>query len=360
MEAAGHNEALHNSLQNIWQHITDSDTLPDLDKEVLYSNIIAAAAVRTLPVRSYTWLKWAAAAVLVLALGSMAWMYLSKKDQPPQKSLVLVKPFKNNRAAQISKSILSLTNGSEIVLDDAPNGTLVKQGSTTIIKLNRQLVYKNNRSGKKAGAALNYNILTTPPGSQYEVVLPDESHVWVNAATALRFPTEFNDNERVVALTGEAYFEVATDAAHPFRVKLGAQTVEVLGTHFNINAYSDEGVIRTTLLEGKIKMGDKIILPGQQLQVNAAGQTKLVPNADTEQAVAWKNGLFQFDNADLPSVMRQLTRWYNVDVRYPAHMPQRSFGGAIQRSLPLTKVLAILEDNDVTFAIEGNTITVLP
>ncbi|HSC36793.1 MAG TPA: FecR domain-containing protein, partial [Chitinophagaceae bacterium] len=126
------------------------------------------------------------------------------------------------------------------------------------------------------------------------------------------------------------------------------------------NAYSDEGVIRTTLLEGKVKMHSVVMEPGQQIQVARSGRITLEKDADTEQAVAWKNGLFQFDNADIQFVMRQIGRWYNVDIRYPGGIPQRSFGGAMQRSLPLTKVLTVLEENNIKFTIEGNRINVLP
>lgn len=293
-----------------------------------------------------------AAAILVLAGIGLTWWYMQRPVHTGPRAQA--ERFKNEVAPGHTGAVLTLSNGRQIVLDSAGNGLLTKDGQVNLVKKEGEIVYEG-----ASGEAL-YNHIATANGRQWQLTLGDGSRVWLNAASSIHYPVAFSGAVREVEITGEAYFEVAKDAAHPFRVKLGAQTVEVLGTNFNINAYSNEGVIKTTLLEGKIKMGNRIITPGQQLQVNAAGQTKLVPNADTEQAVAWKNGLFQFDNADLPSVMRQLTRWYNVDVRYPAQMPQRSFGGAIQRSLPLTKVLAILEDNDVTFTVQGDTITVLP
>jgi ferric-dicitrate binding protein FerR (iron transport regulator) len=340
IEEAGHDDVLHNSLQNIWQNITDSDQLPAIDKEVLFSNIIAATTpVYELPAKRYSWLKIAAAAVLVLALGSLAYMYLNKKDAPPKNSIVLLQPFKNNRAALINKAILSLADGSEIVLDDAPNGTLARLGRTTITKRNnRQLVYTIDPAGKEEGD-LHFNILTTPPGIQYEVVLPDESHVWVNAATAIRFPTAFTGQERSVAMTGEAYFEVAPAHAAgegkkkiPFIVDIlpsgkGARAgrVEVLGTHFNINAYDGDEDIKTTLLEGSVKVSatsnasltagnSQLLSPGQQAQLKKNGDIQVTNDINVNDIIAWKKGELIFKNNTMAEAAQIIERWYNVHV----------------------------------------------
>ncbi|HEX6431036.1 MAG TPA: FecR domain-containing protein [Niastella sp.] len=355
MEEAGHDNTLRNSLQNIWQNISDSDQIPAIDKDKLFSNIIAAAPVYELPAKRFTWLKVAAAAVLVLALGSLAYMYLSKKERPPQKSIVLLQSFKNDRAARISKAILSLADGSEIIVDDAPNGTLARQGNTTIIKRNKQLIYTSDAAGKQE-EALHFNILTTPPGLQYEVVLPDESHVWVNAATAVRFPTAFNSNERSVAMTGEAYFEVApahapgegkkkipfmVDILPPTRRGKGARAgrVEVLGTHFNIKAYDEDEDIKTTLLEGKVLMrsevfpmdiGKKsdsnaptsdlrpqtsvILKPGQQAQLKKKGDIQVTNDINVNEVIAWKKGELIFNNLTMAEAAQIIERWYNVRV----------------------------------------------
>jgi ferric-dicitrate binding protein FerR (iron transport regulator) len=341
MEEAGHDTTLHNSLQNIWQNISDSDQLPAIDKEALFNNIMAAAPVYELPVKRYSWLKIAAAAVLVLSLGSLAYLYLSKKEPPPQKSMALLQPFKNDRAARISKAILSLADGSEIIVDDAPNGTLAKQGRTTITKRNKQLIYTIDHAGKSA-ETLHYNILTTPPGLQYEVVMPDESHVWVNAATAIRFPTAFNSNERSIAMTGEAYFEIASLPApsnspggggkkRPFIVNVlpssggtGGGRIEVLGTHFNIKAYDEDDDIKTTLLEGSVKVSApsqtpqttnyKLLTPGQQAQLNKNGDIQVTNDVNVNDIVAWKKGELIFHNITIAEAAPIIERWYNVHV----------------------------------------------
>lgn len=305
-----------------------------------------------LPFTGRAAVRYAAAIILLLGAAGFGWWYTMR----PAKTVALsqAQRFKNEVAPGRNGAVLTLSNGRQIVLDSAGNGLLTKDGEVKLVKKDGAIAYEG-----ADGKAL-YNHMATANGQQWQLTLNDGTRVWLNAASSIRYPVAFTGPEREVEITGEAYFEVAQDAARPFRVKTGGQAVEVLGTHFNINAYSDEGVIKTTLLEGKVRMGAVTLSPGEQLQVAAGGKMTVMHNADTELAVAWKNGLFQFDNADLPFVMRQLTRWYNVEVRYPARIPQRSFGGAMQRSLPLTRILAILEDNDVKFAIEGNRITVLP
>ena len=298
-------------------------------------------------------LRYAAAIVLLLGVAGVTTWYI-RHDAPQPGMLSQAERFKNEVVPGHSGGVLTLSNGRQIVLDSTGNGVLAKDGNVQLVKKDGQVSYEG-----ATGQAL-YNHITTGNGQQWQLALNDGTKVWLNAASSISYPVAFAGAGREVEITGEAYFEVAKDAAHPFHVKVGGQLVEVLGTHFNINAYSDEGVIKTTLLEGKVKMQSTVIEPGQQIQVSEEGKIKVVKEADTEQAVAWKNGLFQFDNADIQFVMRQIGRWYNVDIRYPAGIPQRSFGGAMQRSLPLTKVLTLLEDNNVKFTIEGNRINVLP
>jgi len=381
MEDAGHDDALHNSLQNIWQNISDSDQLPAIDKEVLFSNIIEAAApVYELPAKRFSWLKIAAAAVLVLALGSLAYMYLNKKDPPPQKSIVLLQPFKNDRAAQINKAILSLADGSEIVLDDAPNGTLARQGRTTIIKRNKQLVYTIDPSVQEE-EDLHFNILTTPPGKQYEVLLPDESHVWVNAATAIRFPTAFNDHERNVAMTGEAYFEVAhaTDKGKkkiPFMVDVlpsgkGAMAgrVEVLGTHFNIKAYDEDEDIKTTLLEGRVKVSatsqtplstdnSQLLSPGQQAQLKKNGDIQVTNDVNVNEIIAWKKGELIFNNSTMAEAAPIIERWYNVHVEIKnPHIATCRITVSFLKGETIQQVMDVIGAyNDFTWKMKNGTI----
>jgi transmembrane sensor len=273
------------------------------------------------------------------------------------------------------KALLTLFDGSVISLDHAADGELTTQDGTKVIKVGAgQLHYET--TSEIESATIRYNTLETPRGGQYSLVLPDGSKVWLNAASSIRYPTVFRPGSRTVEISGEVYFEVNTvfnkdnlgkKAASkvPFIVKTHGMEVEVLGTHFNINAYNDEGKIRTTLLEGAVKVhkGSKVSLlkPGQQatvLQKSSAIQVEEVEAAS--QAVAWKNGYFQFNQAGLPEVMRQLTKWYDVEIRYEGAIPDRQFSGEIPRNASLSEVLEILELSKVHVDLEGKEIVVKP
>lgn len=244
------------------------------------------------------------------------------------------------------KAVLTLADGSKITLDDAGNGELAKQPGATVMKPDSgSLVYK----GGVADGRLVYNTLATPRGGQYRLVLPDGTVAWLNAASSITYPTAFNGRERSVETSGEVYFEVARNAQQPFLVKTGRQQIEVLGTHFNINAYHDEGAINTTLLEGAIKVTPagttgKAILPkpGQQTSYDLQTGHIQVKQVNTATAIAWKNGLFSFEKAGIQEVMRQLSRWYNVDVIYEGNIPSQTFSGDIYRNLGLSKALEML------------------
>jgi ferric-dicitrate binding protein FerR (iron transport regulator) len=199
-----------------------------------------------------------------------------------------------------------------------------------------------------------YDTLTTPMGGQYMLTLPDGTKVWLNAASSIIFPASFNDKERAVSVTGEVYMEVAKNSKQPFKVKVNEMEIAVLGTSFDINAYGDEPMIRTTLVEGRIRLGQdgksKEIMPGQQGQV-IKGEIKLAPKVEMEQILAWKNGLFNFNNVDLYTIMRQLSRWYNIKVEYSGTLPDRNFAGELPRDLSLAQVLKILDKIDVHYKI---------
>jgi transmembrane sensor len=264
-----------------------------------------------------------------------------------------------------NKAILTLANGRKLLLEDAAIGKLVRQGNASLTKVKQgQLEYQPSAGIIKPV----FNTVTTPPGGIYQVVLVDGTKIWLDASSSVTFPTAFNGNDRTVEITGEAYFEVAHNAAKPFRVKSHGQTVEVLGTHFNINAYDDENVVKTTLLEGKVKVttADRIAIlePGQQsLVANARsgpGVFKGIENVDTDEVVAWREGHFQFDRADLKTVMRQLARWYNVDIVYEGNIKPRLFSGSLSRNLSASKVLKVISYEDVHFIIDGNKIMVTP
>jgi transmembrane sensor len=349
-------------------------------KARLLSNLQAAihpaANIRSIPFYRQT--RWQVAAVILILISAGAWLWFNRSSNTnPVISKTTPTPVQIIPGGD--KAVLTLSNGRKIVLDSAGNTTLAQQGNTKVIKLNNgQLAY--NTTAGNAGAAVLYNKISTPKGGQYEVILPDGSHVWLNAASSLRFPTAFISNERNVELTGEAYFEVAKDASKPFKVHFTASldgqgkdgVVEVLGTHFNINAYNDEASIKTTLLEGSVRItpaqssslearSSKILTPGQQAQLSDNSLSiRVTSDIDTEEVIAWKNGKFQFNQADIKTVMRQIARWYDVEVVYEGPLSKEKFEGEIPRNSSLTDVFRILELSAVHFKTEGRKVIVMP
>jgi ferric-dicitrate binding protein FerR (iron transport regulator) len=261
-----------------------------------------------------------------------------------------------------NKAILTLADGSMIDLRAAKNGKLAKQGDMVINKnADGQIVYansENNASSQNTG----FNIATTPRGGQFQLVLADGTKVWLNAASSIKYPVVFNGNERKVELTGEAYFEVAHDKEKPFRVISNGQEVEVLGTHFNINAYHDEKSAKTTLLEGSVRISsegkNKMLKPGEQAHFENGDI--LIADVDVNEVVAWKNGFFQFKDDNIRDIMRQLGRWYDVDIKYEGNLPDREFSGTLSRNANLSQMLDILSFKKIHFRIEGKTIIVTP
>ncbi|GAB4022824.1 FecR family protein [Spirosoma koreense] len=324
-------------------------------------------------------IRYGAAALVLLVSGLLIYQRYYKAE-PTRR--IAQRPIEI--APGSNKAILTLADASQIVLDEATNGEIARQADIVITKTaDGQLVY--NHAGTAAVAsdkqAFVYNTITTPRGGKFRVVLPDGSRVWLNAASSLRYPTKFSSRERKVELRGEAYFEIthATSAARtslPFRVHSTGQVVEVLGTHFNVNSYTDETSTKTTLLEGKVKVikalpaasahpngklvSALILKPGEQAQLTSGGSSKinLVRKVDIEEAVAWKNGQFQFKDTDLPTIMRQIARWYDVEVGFQGKIPDTKFRGKISRDVPLTQVFQILQLSGVNFKIEGRKITV--
>ena len=260
------------------------------------------------------------------------------------------------------KAVLVLEDGSTIALDNTTNGTISTQGAINVSKANGQVIYTVNDT-REEGPAISYNTLKTPRGGQYQLVLADGTKVWMNASSSLHFPTAFPGRERIVALTGEAYFEVAKDASRPFSVRVNGVAVNVLGTHFNVMAYENEEATAITLLEGAInvtKDKDKVSLrPGQQALLKTGGALQVINNVNLEETIAWKNGYFQLDHTKLAVLMRQVERWYNVDVAYEGKIPNRQFGGKIPRKSELKDVIKILEESKVYSRIEGNKIIIL-
>ncbi|MET4142734.1 FecR domain-containing protein [Pedobacter sp. UYP1] len=320
-----------------------------------------------LPVHEKTqrklWPRIAGAAAVLLLLSAGLYFFNSTR---PQSALLTQKEQTKQILPGGNKATLTLANGQEITLDGADNGQLAEQAGIIITKTkDGQLVYtiadKGNDPDQRKAAM---NRIATPKGGQYQINLPDGTKVWLNAASSLSYPTVFTGTERRVSLTGEAYFEVAKIyPAKPFSVTSSTQTVEVLGTHFNINSYADEQTVKTSLLEGSVKVtaqtgtsGSVFLKPGQQA-VLMGNQLNVNPG-DTEEAVAWKNGMFSFKDADLQTVMRAVARWYDVEVSYEGNLPARQFSGEIHRNINLSEVLDILSFFKVHFRIDGKKITV--
>ncbi len=265
-----------------------------------------------------------------------------------------------------NKAVLTLANGKKINLTDVNIGTLAEQSNVQITKIaDGQLVYNVLSDQKVIDDQMNQNnTIETPRGGRYQMRLPDGTNVWLNSASRLTFPSSFSSlSKRKVELSGEAYFEVAKDKSRPFVVKTILQEVEVLGTHFNISSYEDESSVKTTLIEGSVKIvakngSDKILKPGQQSVLTADNIT--VENiSEGQQALAWKNDQFVFESNDIQYVMRMISRWYNVEVEYVGTIPENRFGGAISKFENISEVLKSLESTGrVKFKIEGRRILV--
>ena len=300
----------------------------------------------------FGWTGWAAAAV-ILIVASALWLTVSNNQK-------VIKPEAQNHttpsdiAPGYEGAILTLANGSKVVLDNAQDGKI----TDAAFKNGNKVSYQNSDQTK-----VEFNTLTTPKGRQFSLVLPDGTQVWLNAASSITYPTAFTGNERKVSILGEAYFEVSHDASKPFHVDVNGVDVQVLGTHFNINSYSDEEAIKTTLLEGSIKITvagrSQLVKPGEQAQV-AEKDINMVLDADVDGVMAWKYGFFSFDNANITDIMKQLTKWYDVEVVYQGQ-PKERFSGKIDRNLTLSQVLKGLAETKVHFRIEdGKRLIILP
>ncbi|BAV09286.1 FecR family protein [Filimonas lacunae] len=281
------------------------------------------------------------------------------------------KPTPENTTAQTfqvmpggNKATLTLADGSTIDLDSARAGALAQQNGANITKQSDGVLTYNKASANN-NTAVAFNTLRTPRGGQFQVTLPDGSRVWLNAASSLRYPTVFNDSIRNVEVTGEAYFEIASHKAQPFIVTTHNQKVQVLGTRFNVNAYEDENATSTTLLEGSVKVLPNgtpgvVLTSGQQSQVKASN-ISIKEVAAPDNAIAWKNGYFSFSHASIPAIMRQLARWYNVDIEIQGNFDNQLFTGEIEKNLPLQEVLNGLASTHIHYKMEaGNKLLIIP
>jgi transmembrane sensor len=368
---AGHCTAEEVGMLESWylQWRTDEEIdLADAEAEQridhIWSRLDEEPIVQKTPLR--LWPRFAAAAVILITLSSGLFFYLHRGGSTP--AMIA----KQDVPAGGNKAYLTLADGKRIVLNNAANGQLAKETGVAISKsAEGQLVYTLSDQSIARNAKPIYNKIETPKGGQYQIVLPDGTKVWLNSASSLRFPATFtNVKTREVELSGEAYFEVAHNKKLPFIVKTARQELSVLGTHFNLSSYADEEVTKTTLLQGAVlihRLGDivnpvegkdfAVLKPGQQATLRKTIQTG---PADIEMATAWKEGNFLFNALDLKSILRQLSRWYDVEVDY-SHVPEnRFFTGFISRSVNLSKVLEMLEKTGgMEFEIDHKTIKVI-
>lgn len=326
------------------------------------------AAARRIPLMHRTWFRAAASVLLLLGMG-VGW-YIIDGERKPDAQPSAMAPLTERVLPAGNKAILRLADGSSIVLDSLANGIISDQGNARVVKLeDGQLAYTAGQAGD--AHALVYNTIVTPRGGQYRVVLPDGTAVWLNCASSIRFPTVFDDKERRVAITGEAYFEVTHLSAKrarehtPFIVEASGTQITVIGTHFNVNAYEDEDAVRTTLVEGSVKInsraGETMMKPGEQVLLVSGREQYDRMRPHLEEVLAWKDGKFLFRNTGAPSILRQISRWYDVNIHCPDDLSDIMFSGSISRKSNMEDLIELLElDGRIQFTINGRELTVMP
>ncbi len=299
--------------------------------------------------------KWvAAASVLLVLISGYIWQRSHTNSE-----VVLVKSQEKDIAPGGNHAVLTLANGQKIVLDSASNGQLSSQPGTTVIKLDSGII---SYAGGNTTVSTQYNTLETPKGGQYELILPDKTHVWLNAASRIKFPIQFAKEAREVEVLGEAYFEVTHNPKKPFLVNTSWQTIKVLGTRFNISAYAEDKMEKTTLLEGKVQVINTtgktaVLVPGKQVANNSNALTITTPD-DLAAVTAWKNGLISFSGVEVPLLLRQLSRWYDITIIYKGKVPEGTLSGDISRYTSLSNVIKILRMNGIECQLQNRNLIV--
>jgi transmembrane sensor len=371
-------------LEAHWQRSAAGNAMPALGWEPVLQQVYNKAAAHmqeplAIPLWRRPVFRWAAAAVVVFSLGVAAYWFLNNNKPAGTGGAVATTTMQDVPAPQSNRATITLANGQTVYLDSAGNGSLATQGNVQVVKLaDGQIAYKGSAN------ELVYNTLTNPKGSRViDMTLSDGSRIWLNAGSSITYPVTFVGNERNVEIKGEVYFEVAHNASKPFRVRHNDMEVKVLGTHFNMNAYEDEPEVKVTLLEGSVKVQQSaigpapkreqlakdndyaaVLKPGEQavLAVKSPrhdGHALTIHHSpNLEQVMAWKNGLFSFTGADLSTVMRQLSRWYDIQVKYEGQIPTRKFSGEITHDLTLSQLMNGLQSLGIKFKIEGRTMIV--
>jgi ferric-dicitrate binding protein FerR (iron transport regulator) len=346
--------ALQDFMEQSYRQIAVNSQLPDVDLDSVYHNIISPAPVKRLfPFR------YAAAAALLLAVSTLAYFWL-RPGRSVQTNTPLAQHTHSSITPGSNKAMLTLANGATITLDSSGQ-QVISTGNTSVTRQNGQLVY----GPQETAGHVSYHTLSTPRGGQFRITLPDGTRVWLNSASSLRYPTAFSGKERRVELQGQGYFEVAPNAAQPFKVNVNAMEVQVLGTAFDIMAYGDEASVNTTLVNGSVQVKEgntaRLLQPGQQAMLNQESHALTVHEADVQKIIAWKNGLFVFNNMTLTAILREVARWYDVEIVYTVKPSAELYGGGISRSLQLSGVLGLLEANGSNhFRVEGRKVIVLP
>jgi len=350
-------EQLHSMMEQAWRDFQPGQTLPAEKADQILGSILPPPVRRiSRRNRAYT---LAAAAVLIFAILTGGTIFLLRKQPTP----IAIAAAKDVPPPAASKAILTLSDGTRIDLDSAGKGNIATQRTTAVIKQDAgDIAYQAGANAPTTTTAI-YNTLTVPRGSRIaHLTLSDGTKVWLNAGSSLRYPVAFAGPDRTVEVTGETYFEVAQDKLHPFVVNKGANSIKVLGTHFNVNAYDEEGPMKVTLLEGAVRVStnndNSLLHPGQMAVMDQ--NIDVLNNTDLERVMAWKNGYFNFSNADIRTIMRELSRWYGLELVFN-NITNERFHVEINRDIPLSKVLRILEMTDkIHFTISGNKVTVMP
>ena len=365
-------EQLTEEMSRYWDKDPINDSISPEWKERLLllpheSARLQEAASPVVNIRRTIIRKWIAAAAVMIALA--AGYLLSQKSRDTPASLAVVPKTKEPAKAIVparSRAVLTLADGSAISLDSASMGTIARQGGVRISKgATGEILYHPDGNNPLSPG---YNTISIPKGGRYYVVLSDGTKVWLNAASSLRFPAEFTRGKREVTLTGEAYFEVAKNVSHPFQVTAGKMTVEVLGTQFNLTAYGEEGRVSTTLVQGAIRIVNTaagkashsvLLKPGEQVNLADNGPLMLDRSPDMEEVVAWKNGNFYFSNTPVPVILREISRWYDLEIVYEGSPPDKKLTGTFSRNVGLEQLTAMLQYIGININIKNKQLFIL-
>ncbi len=355
-----------------WEDQKDEDPIFSLEmSENILKNILSevgdvrAQTEETVPLSLFTWpilyKSLSAAAAIIILLGIGLYFRSSLNSNPgTQKASVQLNA---DALPGVNKAMLILGNGQKIILDSLINGLIAKTENFEVNKTeNGQLVYHAFDKNYKNARSEDINTLVTPRGGEYRITLPDGSKVWLNATSSIKFPGVFKGNIREVELNGEAYFEIAKNSAMPFRVRTNGAQIEVIGTHFNIKAYGNEKRMKTTLVEGSIKItagnSSHLLKPGQQA-ILTKGELKVLDNVDIEEQVAWKNGLFLFKDTSIEDVMSQVASWYDLNVIFEGKIPEKYLTGKVSRSVNASEFMNLLKYAGVKFKIKEKNIIII-